>query len=41
MRPLEEARDVVTNSNGLGGGLDALGKVERDERETYGQALRR
>ena len=41
MGPLVEERDVVTDSNELGGGLDAVGKIERDERNTNGQALRR
>ena len=40
MGQLEEERDVVTDSNGPGGGLDAVGKIERDERNTNGQALR-
>ena len=41
MGPLDEERDVVANSNGLGSGLDAVGEIERDERSTNGQALRR
>ena len=41
MGPLEEERDVVPNSNGVGGGLDAVGEIERDERDTNGQALPR
>ena len=41
MGPVEEERDVVTDSNGVGGGLDAVGKIERDERNTNGHALRR
>ena len=41
MGPLEEECDVVTNSNGLGRGLLAVREVERDGRDTNGQALRR
>ena len=41
MGPLEEEREVETNVNGLGGGMDAVGKVERDKRDTNGQYMRR
>ena len=41
MGPFEEERDVITYANGLAGELDAVGKVERDGRDTNGQAVRR